>query len=357
MHRLNTFIILILLNFSLGAQSVYPFVPETNDTLFFVIDYNPLYTEDNTTGYQHDFTSLFGPCLTQEVFIHSDESFTIEKYGSRAVYEKEGSYYTKKTFDGKDIYGTRNNIHIDYKDKFTDVGPFDYKAFETLVSEIEIRIPYNNLDINQKQIIGECKELLFQGKHTIRILPKGKHELLLPGIATLAHRIQLDETFIARSGIALLDNNGKRRLTNDQVASIFTQFKRKKYLYFSTEESKKLLEITLEDNRIEKIEYAADIFKSHLPNCDAIENNVYLFPNPTIGEVRLHFENYPAGDYILDIYNIIGKRLSSIDVSLDPGEKEAFLILPDLKKGTYIYSIKNDQGDRLVSRRLSIITF
>jgi len=350
-------IIIVHLTFLLAGQSSDAFFPGTNDSLFYLVDYNPLYTEDNTKGYQHDFSSLYGPCLTQEIYTHEDDKLLRAKYGSESLYVKERGVYSKKSFDGRNVYGSPNKLHIDYKDRFTDLGPFDFKALESLVSDVNIRIEFEDLNGQQKEIIGECEELLLKGKHTLRIIPKGKHELLIPGIEALVYRLQVDETFIARSGIASLNTGGKKRLSTDQISVLFTGFKRKKYLYYSTDDFKKLLEISLEDGRIEKIEYSAELFKEHLPICNAKEQNVYLFPNPTLGEVRLHFENYPEGDYVLDVYNIIGKRLSSIDVSLDPGENEAFLILPNLKKGTYIYSIKNNRGERLVSRRLSIITF
>lgn len=340
------------------SQETQSFIPKENDTLYTLIDYNPLYTEDNTKGYQHDFMNLNGPCLTSSIYDHADNSFVVNTYGVKESYVKElGRYYSKRSVDGKNLYGSTSRIHIDYKDSFRDRGPFDFKALQTLVSDVEIRMAYGDMSEEQKEAIGACVELLIEGRHTVRILPKGKHELMLPGIVALANRLQLDETFVARSGVALLSNGGKKRLTTQDLQLLFKQYKRKKYVYYATDDLSKLMEIHLEDDRIEKIEYSAEIFKPHLALCKEDKKNVYLFPNPTLGEVRLHFENYPAGDYVLDIYNIIGKRLSSIDVSLDVDEREVFVILPDLKKGTYIYSIKNATGDRLVSRRLSIITF
>jgi len=333
------------------------FFPEVNDTLYYLIDYNPLYTEDNTKGYLHDFMNLSGPCLTAVNYIHAGNALTVKKYGTTITYEEQSGEYTKKTVDGIGLYGASNRVHMDYKDKFTDIGPFDLKSLQTLMSAVEIRMAYEDLHQSEKESIGECVELVIQGKHTIRIIPKGKHDLLLPGVESLVNRLQFDETFVARSGLAIQSNGAKRRLTVEQMQKLFEPYKRKKYVYYTTDNSTRLMEMHLEEERIEKIEYSADVFKSHLPECDVDSKNVYLFPNPTLGEVRLHFENYPAGDYVLDIYNIIGKRLSSIDVSLDSGENEVFLILPDLKKGTYIYSILNMDGDRLVSRRLSIINF
>jgi len=343
--------------FCLHAQTSKAFVPNENDTLYYLIDYNPLYTEDNTKGYLHDFMNLSGPCLTKMIYTHDGNACSVEEYGSTSNYRKIKTKYTKTNIDGSGLYGTTYDMHMDYKDRFTDLGPFDFKSLQTLVSDVEIRIAYKDLEDSQKANIGECVEIILDAKHTIRIMPKGKHELLLPGVDALANRIQMDESVIARSGIVTESNGRKRRLNINQVQMLFEPYKRKKYLYFATDNARKLLEIHLEEDRIEKIEYAAEIFRPHLPECDEEDSNVYLFPNPTLGEVRLHFENYPAGDYVLDIYNIIGKRLSSMDVSLDPDELEVFVILPDLKKGTYIYSIKNMEGERLVSRRLSIITF
>lgn len=82
--------------------------------------------------------------------------------------------------------------------------------------------------------------------------------------------------------------------------------------------------------------------------------DIHVSPNPTLGRCVFEFENLPAGDYSLQVINILG-------VKIWEQEFEAFgdISLPadlsGLRKGTYLYSLKTGKGSTLKTKRLIIL--
>gem|GEM_PF-6313598 len=82
---------------------------------------------------------------------------------------------------------------------------------------------------------------------------------------------------------------------------------------------------------------------------------IVAFPNPTFGNTKFEFLNYEAGTYTLEIYAVYGAKLWSETYELQENDiiSENFSFL---RKGTYLYCIKNKQGAKIVTKRLVIIT-
>ena len=87
----------------------------------------------------------------------------------------------------------------------------------------------------------------------------------------------------------------------------------------------------------------------------AVNENFFLYPNPTFGVVRMDFVNLPSGTYFFEVYNIIGKRLWS-QKYLVQGYTTIREDLGFLQKGTYIYSLIDAYGKKLFTKRMAIIT-
>jgi len=89
--------------------------------------------------------------------------------------------------------------------------------------------------------------------------------------------------------------------------------------------------------------------------CSSENRQVYLFPNPTFGEVNLRFVNSKIGNYTFNLVNVIGKKLWSYDFSIKNSNQEILLPMPYLEKGIYLYSIENNKGERIDARRLTVV--
>ena len=89
--------------------------------------------------------------------------------------------------------------------------------------------------------------------------------------------------------------------------------------------------------------------------CSGNSQTVYLFPNPTFGDVKLKFLNSRLGNYSFELINVIGKTLWSHDFHLNRSNQEVLLPIPELSKGIYLYQIKDQEGKRLSSKRLTVV--
>lgn len=91
------------------------------------------------------------------------------------------------------------------------------------------------------------------------------------------------------------------------------------------------------------------VYSQPLGNVD-----IHVSPNPTLGRCVFEFENLPAGEYSLQIINIVGVKIwerrfdayGTISLAED---------LSGLRKGTYLYSLKTDKGATLKTKRLIIL--
>ncbi len=85
-----------------------------------------------------------------------------------------------------------------------------------------------------------------------------------------------------------------------------------------------------------------------------VRKGLSVYPNPTFGPVRFDFYGYPPGTYQIRIFNTILKELWSDSYEIDHNGV-VDVDLSFLQKGTYVYSIDNNLGERLLTKRLLII--
>jgi hypothetical protein len=82
--------------------------------------------------------------------------------------------------------------------------------------------------------------------------------------------------------------------------------------------------------------------------------DVQTFPNPSFGNVTFNFENCTTGKYTIQVFNILGKKLWMQDVTID-SSKSIRVDLTTLKKGTYLYSVYDKNGNKITTKRLVIL--
>jgi hypothetical protein len=83
--------------------------------------------------------------------------------------------------------------------------------------------------------------------------------------------------------------------------------------------------------------------------------DVFVYPNPSFGNVRFDFLNLSSGYYDLEIYNILGSKIRTEYLFIN-GIRTLPLDLTRLKKGTYIYRLVDSEKNTIRSKRLVIIT-
>lgn len=83
--------------------------------------------------------------------------------------------------------------------------------------------------------------------------------------------------------------------------------------------------------------------------------NISAYPNPTYGMVEFTLDQVKTGDYTIVVYNILGKTLWEKDIRKTKSKHHFKADLSSLQKGTYLYSVLDKYGTKLVTKRLVII--
>lgn len=87
---------------------------------------------------------------------------------------------------------------------------------------------------------------------------------------------------------------------------------------------------------------------------DEFLGSIQAFPNPAVEWVRFDCTNLTPGDYTLKIFNIIGKCVWKKNYTLS-GTTSFRMELDGFKKGTYIYSLVDHQGNSVGTKRLVVL--
>jgi hypothetical protein len=126
-------------------------------------------------------------------------------------------------------------------------------------------------------------------------------------------------------------------------------------LMFVDDNGKMISRSKIINNVVHDTWYTVDEKTEDLKVIDDKTKDVILYPNPTYGNIKIELINYPPDYYQLEIYNIIGKvvyRKSNFDYKINTIRDDVSF----LKKGSYLYSILDRNGKKLITKRLVIIT-
>jgi len=86
----------------------------------------------------------------------------------------------------------------------------------------------------------------------------------------------------------------------------------------------------------------------------AFSGGIQAFPNPAVEWVRFDCTNLAPGEYTLKIFNIIGKCVWRKNYTLS-GTTSFKVELDDFKKGSYIYSLVDKDGNAVGTKRLVVL--
>lgn len=82
--------------------------------------------------------------------------------------------------------------------------------------------------------------------------------------------------------------------------------------------------------------------------------NIQAYPNPATEWVRFDCTNLSSGDYTLKIFNVIGKTVWKETYTIN-GSRSVRLELDNFKKGTYLYSLSDQKGNIIGTKRLVVL--
>lgn len=128
------------------------------------------------------------------------------------------------------------------------------------------------------------------------------------------------------------------------------------YHFFSNEAKEPIAVVTADENgkKAIRVEYKANDQTTDVQSIKHLKPGVYAFPNPAIVNVRFEFNNLAPGEYKLSIYNILGAEVWKQRYYIN-GQRIEKVDISSLKKGTYLYSLQDEWGKTIVTKRLVVV--
>jgi Secretion system C-terminal sorting domain len=115
-----------------------------------------------------------------------------------------------------------------------------------------------------------------------------------------------------------------------------------------------LLSYTMKNNTIGNFHYQDEEPSPYMRNINFDTFDAIANPNPTTGNVSVRLFNYPLDNYSLELYNVVGKKIFSKAFTRKSG-RNLKTDISNLKKGTYLYSVLDANGRKLITKRISLI--
>ncbi len=128
------------------------------------------------------------------------------------------------------------------------------------------------------------------------------------------------------------------------------------YYFFSNKNRYYFAKISYSKNsKNYMIEYQNDNIGKEVLFLKKYKKVFLIYPNPTYDFAKIIFSNYKPGDYKLEIYNIIGKKIwgKSIKLGENTLVKYNFSFL---RKGAYLIALKDKYGNIIATRKLITIS-
>lgn len=344
--------------------------PQVGDTLFTNTDNLPTGIDLGVAGENQEwnFTSLSAPFTTSNVFKAANTGLNFPLFpnteivvelqaGVEAYYNLTSSAVEYAGYVGEDPIGLGIEAVTQFSPKYIERrSPMNYG--DTHQMEANLTLPFASEDI-PIDIFGDFPvtpdsiriRIAFDRSDeidawgTMRI-PGGLYDVLRE------KRVEIRETRVDAKIPFLSWQDVTDLLPLEALGADTTTT----YYYFSNEAKEPIAVARTRDNEqtITSIEYKAENVMTSLNNLEAKKPGVYAYPNPAIVDVRFEFTNLERGLYHLKIYNILGleiwKKSYQINQSLTDSVR-----LSGFRKGTYLYSLEDNDGKTLMTKRLMIV--
>lgn len=109
-----------------------------------------------------------------------------------------------------------------------------------------------------------------------------------------------------------------------------------------------------DETEVQNVQFKSMLVNSTADSDKPAKPNLYAYPNPAINEVKFEFSNLKSGNYDLKLFNILGLEVYGESYAI-AGSKTVKIDISRLRKGTYLYSLVDDSGKTITTKRLIVI--
>ncbi|MEL6637623.1 MAG: T9SS type A sorting domain-containing protein [Bacteroidota bacterium] len=374
MMRLLPTLFLFVLTASLSAQITVTSAsfPSVGDTLKVALDGMPSGIDVGPSGTDQtwDFTSLQG--ITRENVVRpasggnnadrfptADIVTDLDPIGELYI-RKTNSRYEQVGYAGIDPVGLGLNVVVNFEPSIVDRrAPMTYPEVNT--SGYEITLPFS-----VDEIPGDILDNLPVTPDSVRLRVVSSRtdfvdawgEMEVPGGTYQVLREQRTE--LRESTIETKINPLPWIDVTDLVMGAFPFLGTDTILTYNfyTEGIKEpvaIVTVDAEEETVQSVEYVANDVINNVAYVNSGRADVFAYPNPAIESARFEFMNLDRGAYRLVIYNILGVEVWRNDYEINQDQRTTKVDLSDFRKGTYLYSLIDERGKTLTTKRLIIL--
>ncbi len=357
------FLFLQTLGFSQIEVRTYPFALDKVTTLRYSIDYFAKSAIQKTGAHLFwDLRNNESP-LYEEIIIKKKSKID---HFRQPVYEastlKNSFFFSKKGRNFDEVgfrLNTRLNSYTILYDKplYFSTKNLKYGATFSNNSSFSIQLLREDLPLD---LISKLPEKVKAIKLVGKIIRKyhcdaaGRFGLRGEKISVL--RLKVDE-HIELKLYDISSGNEIPFIDSGILQKIYSKVGRNKYyLFFSNSYKYYFAKVSYNketDNYV--IKYQTDQIDNDEYEINTTKKTFLIYPNPTYNVAKMLISNFGKGDYKLELYNIIGKKIWEHELFLTKSNLLRF-DFSFLRKGTYIIALKDKYGKLITTRKLVIIS-
>lgn len=127
---------------------------------------------------------------------------------------------------------------------------------------------------------------------------------------------------------------------------------------FYDENSKEAIAVATVDNidndQVLFVEYKYNDVVTNVRYVNSGKPDILAYPNPAMEDIRLEFMNLNSGKYTVKMYNILGVEVWKKEYTIN-GNRIVRIDVSNFRKGTYLYSLVNENGKTISTKRIIVM--
>lgn len=129
------------------------------------------------------------------------------------------------------------------------------------------------------------------------------------------------------------------------------------YIFYGETSKEPIAVVTVDDEDNDEVLFVEYKYNDVTTNVRYVNNgkpDILAYPNPAIETIRLEMMNLQSGNYKVKIYNILGVEIWNNEYAIN-GDRIVKIDLSNFRKGTYLYSLVNENGKTISTKRLIVM--
>ena len=347
--------------------------PEAGDTLRTVVDDSPnINLQSPGEDLTWNFTSLDGPVF-ESIISDANQGAAFDFFSNATIlmgqppvaesyYQTTASVYTSLGYSGQDPIGL--GLDVIFKNSPPVVerkSPLNYNDSDTNESSVLVAYAWDDLPTEITGGLGLpiTPDSIAVNVETVRsdevdawgkvALPVGTFDVLrVKRLDLTDSKVEAKFPFVGWVDIT------EQLIPTNPILGLDTSLI---YIYYNDESKEPVAVVSVDpiSEEPQNVRYKSVDATTNVIKLYEKKPNVYAYPNPAIEDIRFDFINVPKGQYDLKIYNILGVEIWKQQHQVQSTNDTIQLDVSNFRKGTYLYSLIDENGKNLVTRRLIIL--